>query len=270
MEAKNISSIISKYGDFLDNFLAIQERYLPLWLSTIIQTIIIMTIGFFLSAFIHPFLLPIFTVFPFYFSYICLIKNQEYTQALKLSFIWTITIAITGIVLTIAFPELATIGILNGTTYQSEMFKWIATGVGAEGNPAQFIPIHILHFTIYCITCLISMSLIGIIFGAYMMNYMDYYVGILFLNVTVPNILSYLTVCAFCWPIWSISRVVGYLFVGTALSIPLTAVLFKQKIPVDVIKKYILIGLVFIIVDIVLKAALAPFYQQILNSVIAT
>ena len=229
-----------------------------------------MTIGFFLSAFIHPIILLIFTTLPFYFSYIGLIKNQKYSQALKLSFIWAITISITGIVLTIAFPELATKGILNGVKYKSDMFIWIATGIGAEGDPSQFIPIHILHFTIYCVACLISMSLIGLLFGAYMMNYMNYYVGMLFLNIAVPNFLSYLTVAAFGWQIWAISRVIGYLFVGLALAIPLTAVIFKQKIPWNVIKKYVLIGLVFIILDIILKATLASFYQQILNAVIAT
>ena len=229
-----------------------------------------MTIGFFLSAFIHPIILLIFTTLPFYFSYIGLIKNQKYSQALKLSFIWAITISITGIVLTIAFPELATKGILNGVKYKSDMFIWIATGVGTDSTPTQFIPIYTLHFIIFCIASLISMSLIGIIFGAYLMNYMNYYVGMLFLNVADPNFLSYLIVAAFGWQIYAIINVIGFLFVGLALAIPLTAVLFKQKIPWNVIRNYVLIGLGFFILNIILRATLAPFYQQILNAVIAT
>lgn len=264
-----MSGVIARYSEFLDNFLLTQEKYMPLEFSTVVLTIIFMAIGFFLGAFVHPILLLIFTVFPFYFSFIALIKQQKYSKALKLIFIWTFTIAIMGILLTVIFPDLAMVSVLNGVAYQTEMFIWIATGVGAEGNPSQFIPIHLTHLTIFIITCLVSMALIGIFFGAYMMNYMDYYVGTLFLNIAEPNISNYLVVAAFGWQIWAISRVIGYLFIGTALSIPLTAYLFKQKLPIAVIKRYIFIGLGFIILDIVLKATLAPIYQQILNSLIA-
>ena len=263
-----MSEILSKYSAFLDFILDLHQRYLPLWISTVVITVIMMTIGLFLGAFVHPIFMLLFTAFPFYFAYAALIKNQDYSRALRLIFLWTFTIAIYGILLTIVFPDLATKAIFNSTAYKEEMFTWIETGIGAEGNPAQFIPIHATHFTIFLITCLISMSMIGIIFGAYLMNYMDYYVGMLFLNVAEPSATSYLTIAVFGWQIWAICRVVDFLFVGTAAAIPLTTFLFKQPLPKDVIKKYFLIGVAFVIIDILLKASLAPIYQQILNAVI--
>lgn len=229
-----------------------------------------MIIGFFLGAFIHPIILTILTIFPACITFLGFIKQQKYFQALKISLIWTFTIVLIGIILTIIFPDLAAIGILNGTGYQSGMFNWIKTGVGSESNPSQFIPIHIRDFSIFCILSLISMSLVGLFFGAYLMNYMDFYVGMLFLNIAEPNIFNYLAISALGWHIWSITRVIGFIIAGTALSIPLTALLFKQKIPWKVIGKYMLISLALIIIDIILKAALAPIYQQIFNSIIAT
>ena len=263
-----MENVITWYGKLLDSVLAFYKRYFSLWISTVVITIVSMSVGIVLGAFVHPIFMLLLTAFPFYFAYAALIKNREYSNALRMIFLWTFTIAVYGILLTVTLPELATRAIFNSTSYKEEMFTWIETGVGAEGNPAQFIPIHITHFTIFLVTCLISMAMIGILFGAYLMNYMDYYVGMLFLNVKTPSVTSYLTIAAFGWQIWAICRVVGFLFVGTAAAIPLTAYLFKQPQPKDVIKKYFIIGLVFVTVDVILKALLAPIYQPILHSVI--
>lgn len=263
-----MADIVERYGLFLEMVLGYYQKYFSLWVSTVIITVVFMTVGLLLGAFIHPIFMLLLTAFPFYFAYAALIKNQEYSKALRLIFLWTFTIAVYGIFLTVMLPDLATKAIFNSVSYKEEMFTWVETGVGAEGNPAQFIPIHITHFTIFLVTCLISMAMIGIIFGAYLMNYMDYYVGMLFLNVHTPSVTSYLTIALLGWQIWAICRVVGYLFVGAAAAIPLTTYLFKQPLPKDVIKKYFLIGLMFVTIDVILKASLAPIYQPILHSVI--
>lgn len=257
------------YRNQLDRYVSALEKYAPLWVWNIIQTVIFVVIGFFLGVFVHPILLIIFTVFPFYFIYHFLIIEQKYDTALKQSFIWTLTIALVVIILTILFPELAGKAIISGESYKEEMFTWIRTGIGAESNPSQFVPTHIMHYSIFVVTCLISMSLIGIIFGAYLMNYMDYYVGMLFLHIANPTPMNYLTIALIAWPIWAIIRVIGYLYTGAALAIPLTTRIYGQPLPKDVIKRYMIIGLSLIIVDMILKAILAPIYQQIFHGIIA-
>ena len=258
--------IAQRYSLFLDY---ISRFYKPnIWFLTMVYTIIAMTIGFLLGVFISPIFMLILTAFPFYFIYIFLIKNRDYHRALKLSFLWALTIAIYGIILAIIFPDLTAKAILNSTSYKEEMFIWIKTGVGAESNPALFIPIHLKHFIIFLLTSLGSMSMIGIIFGSYLMNYMDYYVGMLYLNVS-PNITNYLIISILGWPIWAICRVIGYLFIGLAASIPLTTYLFRQVLPKKEFIRYLIIGIILLILDIILKTILAPIYQNILHSVVS-
>ncbi len=262
-------NIFNAYREFLSRYISFLDKYAPLWIWNIIQSIVFILLGFFLGAFITPVLLIIFTVFPFYLLYHYLIIEGRYYDALKQSFIWTATIALSIILLTIYFPDYAAKAIINGERYREEMFTWIRTGIGAESNPSQFIPIHITHYSIFIVTCLVSMSLIGIIFGAYLMNYMDYYVGMLFLHISNPTFINYLTISLIAWPIWAIIRVIGYLYTGTALAIPLTAKIYGQSFPKEIFKKYIIIGLSLIILDMILKAILAPIYQQIFHAIIA-
>lgn len=246
------------------------EKIGSIWIINVLQTIFAVIFGFFLGALIHPSLMILFTVFPFYLIYHNYIIEQQYDKALYHSFIWTLTIAIEVILLTIFFPNIAKLAIINGENYKEEMFNWIKTGIGAESNPSLFIPTHITHYSIFVITCLISMSLIGIIFGAYLMNYMDYYVGMLFLNIKNPSLINYLILSLIAWPIWAIIRVIGYLFTGTALAIPLTTKIYNQPLQKDVIKKYLLIGVTLIILDMIIKSFLAPIYQQIFHNLIST
>jgi len=263
--------IFDTYRSFLNKYVSTLEEFAPLWVFNIIQTVIFVSIGFFMGAFIHPILLILFTVFPFYLLYHFLIIAQKYDSALKQSFVWTITIALLVIILTVIFPDLAKRAIISGESYTEEMFYWIKTGIGAESDPSQFVPTHILHYSIFVVTCLISMSFIGIIFGAYLMNYMDYYVGMLFLHIADPTPTNYLIIALIAWPIWAIIRVIGYLYTGLALAIPLTTRIFGQEFS-DVkneFKKYIITGLVLIVLDMILKAILAPLYQQIFHAIIA-
>ena len=57
--------------------------------------------------------------------------------------------------------------ILNGAKYQTEMFHWIKTGAGAEGNPVQFVPQHLIHFIIFCVLSAISAGLLSLLMGAF-------------------------------------------------------------------------------------------------------
>ncbi|MGK7876816.1 MAG: hypothetical protein AB4426_27070 [Xenococcaceae cyanobacterium] len=53
------------------------------------------------------------------------------------------------------------------------MFHWIQTGEGAEGSLRLFLPIHLRNYLIFCLLSLITLSSTALIFGIWMLNYMN-------------------------------------------------------------------------------------------------
>jgi len=259
------------FSSIVDPFLAFEsERSIPLWILLIGVTVLFTLVGFLLGAYIHPVLLLLFSSIPIYPIYLSQFKVQEYRKAITLVFVWAITSSIIIILLAIGYSSLASSSILSGSSYQMEMFQWIATGVGPEGDPSTFIPQHAINAVAFTILSFASAGFLSLLFGAYQMNYMNYYVGILLSRVSNPTLNNVVAVAAFSWPIYAIIRVIGFISLGVATTIPLSNRIFDNKTDTKLIIRLLLIGLALVIVDIVVKVLVAPLYQNSLNDLIAT
>ena len=150
--------------------------------------------------------------------------------------------------------------VLRGVRYRNEMFQWILTGEGSEGNPRLFIPEHIKHFLIFSLTSLLTGGLCGLAFGAILINYMNFYVGSLSLKAPSP-----IWITLFGWPVWSLFRVVGFVLGGIALSQPLLSAVFRFKLDRPSITRWFTGALLLGLVDIFLKWGLAPFWRELLR-----
>jgi hypothetical protein len=142
------------------------------------------------------------------------------------------------------------------------MFAWINTGIGEESTPSQFIPKHILHFLLFCLLTILTGGFGALFFGSVLLNYMNFYVGSLFVQTTNPWLLI-----LFAWQPWAISRVIGYIAVAIGLSELFFSYILKRPIKKEVIKKYFLGGLFCVILDLFLKTLLAPTWQKLLYSI---
>ena len=188
-------------------------------------------------------------------------------------------------------PETASKIILNGEKYREEMFKWIETGQGPEGDPSLFMVPKIIEILVFSLLGILTLGFAALLLGAYLLNYMNYYVGVLLLHAK-PGLTSFLTVALFSWPIYAIIRVIGYVCLGVSLTwfaynllfnyimkktmktklgplYSLTEIFVKKKKTIDVesVKNLLLIAFVMIVLDFILKATVANMvYQPILNS----
>jgi hypothetical protein len=140
------------------------------------------------------------------------------------------------------------------------MMKWIRTGIGPEGTPSLFLPQHALHFLVFCVACLATAGLGGLVMGAALLNYMNYYVALLIIEASNPPLAACLA-----WPPWAILRVIGFILA----SVPLSACLLRrfrsrEGGPKILYWRYFLWGVGLVIGDIILKAVLAPYWRLFL------
>src|SRR5688500_17914520 len=144
--------------------------YLYLFAGTIAATVI----GF-LSG--NKMLLPTLQIAVAYPVLYLLLRLELRKRAFAAMLFWALCLGIIVVTATVHFPSEASQAIFYGTTYADEMFHWIKTGQGAEGNPLQFVPVHLVHFVMFVFLSIVTASLLSLTMGALLMNYMSFYVG---------------------------------------------------------------------------------------------
>lgn len=239
-------------------------------LSAIEETATVFSAGLFATflglvlAGINPFLLPLvqlLAVYPFYFK---AIRRGELRYAALLVFLWAIAVSLAIIFATISQGSLVSDRIINGEAYVSEMFEWIRTGRGPEGDPSLFMIPKIREIAVFTALSVASVGLLGLFLGAVLLNYMNYYVGVLILHAKPVHLLS---VVLLSWQIYALLRVVGYVLLGVALSRLSYIIIFHGRYTVEKdVKRLLLWSLIFIALDFLLKSTVAnAFYQPLLQ-----
>ncbi|MEH1832530.1 MAG: hypothetical protein V7L29_10725 [Nostoc sp.] len=238
--------------------------------------VIFLVIGVILSTtasfvFGIPWLMPIFGAavpYPILFLHV---RHQQYKSAFWWMLLWGVLQSIAVIAATTMSttgyayaPQTAAKNILRGQSYTTEMLHWIRTGEGSEGSLSSFLPGHLLYYGIFCILCVVTLSSVALIFGTWMLNYMNFYVAELVKVSAKPWLAAILG-----WYPWSILRIIGFIATGVALAaLGLNLVTgIRGEVPKSPFPKtYMLIGIGFVIADIVVKAVLAPIWQKLLLS----
>lgn len=235
------------------SFLFSWKSYFILSAGTFVSVWISYCLG---SAWLLPVLMTL-ALYPFFIADLVLgEKGLAFRHVLG----WVFVSSVLIIVFTRTDPGAMGHLILRGINYRDEMFRWILTGEGTEGNPQRFIPEHLRHFAIASIATLLTGGLCGLAFGAILFNYMNFYVGSLSLKMD-PPLLAYL----FGWPVWSLFRVVGFVLWGIALAHPLLSLLCHFKPDWRGLWKWMAVGIFLGGADIFLKWALAPFWRELLR-----
>ncbi|MCX7918176.1 MAG: hypothetical protein N3A72_00940 [bacterium] len=208
--------------------------------------------------------LPLLNTLGIYPLYVYNLKEQRYTRGFIQMLLWAGVMSITVILLTYYFNPTIHAKILRGEAYRNEMFSWIRTGVGEESSPSQFIPKQLMHFILFSLLTILTGGFAALFFGAVLLNYMNFYVGSLFLHTTNP----FLTIL-FSWQPWAIVRVVGYIATAIGLSELFYSYVLNRQQRIEIIKKYCIWGVGLISLDLLLKTLLAPTWQKVLQKIIS-
>jgi len=217
-------------------------------------------LALFLGILLGKFLLPwvqAAAVFPLYW-YTLAKGNWRQTAFLMLG--WAALLALLVGLLSFISTGFMETRILHGAAYKKEMFHWVSTGIGPEGDVTQFLPQHALHFLIFTILTLVSGGFLGLVMGSSLMNYMSFYVGALLVEAD-----SFIGVLLLAWPPWAIVRVIGFILVAMALSAVVLSRFFPQRSNSRQIRFYSILGVSLLLLDVVLKWRLAGIWQELLK-----
>jgi hypothetical protein len=152
---------------------------------------------------------------------------------------------------------------LRGRPYRTEMFAWVMTGRGAESSPSQFIPQQTRDAAVFSTLALATGGVLAMPMGAALMNYMGHYVGTLAAasRHPVPTLLL-------GWHPWAVIRVISFVILGVLLSAPLLSKLFAFRVQWRSMRPLALVAAAGLVVDVVMKALVAPAWQRLLLHVV--
>lgn len=210
------------------------------------------------------FLLPVLNALPAWWLMARRLRTGDLTGAIRLMLVFPIALAFVGTIFLALWPtpDGLTPFVFNGPQYREEMFQWIRTGVGTEGDWRLFLPMHVTHLVAFAVLSLISGSLISITGGAVLTNYMDGYVASIH-RAGAPLWATLL----FGWQPWAICRVAGFCVLGVLLAEPVLSRVFRYKRQDwSRVKAWAFTAAGLILADWILKAALAPTWGRVLRS----
>ena len=228
------------------------------WIVLLLATPLLTAVGY-ASGF--PWILPLLQVIPAYPVMVRELRRERPGMAVLKMLFWALLIALTMETLAVYAPARGETSVLHGSVYRDEMIAWIRTGIGRESSWRLFLPEHALHLGLFVILSLVSGSLLSLVLGAALMNYMSYYVGSLIGIARVPSVPLLAG-----WPPWAILRVASFVVLGVILAGP--ALKRFADVPFRWEEKRIWLVLAGsgLAMDVVLKILLAPRWSALLRS----
>ena len=207
-----------------------------------------------------PALVPVLNVVPAFPFMIVSLRHGRAGEAVWRMFIWAAALAVCAT--TLSYFDTIDAGrlFIRGEVYRLEMFEYLRTGYGPEGDIRRFLPMHLAHATVFCVLAIATGSLLAMPLGAVLMNYMAYYAGALGAASADPWLAM-----ALAWAPWALVRIAAFVTLGVVLGAPLLARLFGFTYRLRDKTRWIGLAAAGLALDVALKWALAPTWREMLR-----
>ncbi|QOJ79154.1 hypothetical protein IG193_01445 [Infirmifilum lucidum] len=231
--------------------------------STLAVTVVAFYVGVLLAR-VNQLLLPLLLTLSVYPGFLRMVSSNRLSAALVLVYSWVLVSSL--LMINSAFTGLVHGGLVaKGEEYVREMFEWIKTSRGAEGNPSLFFVPKVVEVVVFSLATLLTVGFAGLLMGAYLLDYMNFYVGVL-LTYAKPG--HFLEVALLSWQVYAILRVLGYVMLGTALTRVSWLLVKERRVVVEEgVKRLLVYALALIALDFILKGTVAnALYQPLLKA----
>jgi len=215
------------------------------------------------------FALPLLAPLPVFVAFGERVRERRYGAAWLALMGWAALLSAGTIAFTEMRPAMSALGILHGPDYRAEMFQWIVRGDGKETTPARFVPEQLAHLAAFVVLTLVSGGYLGLVLGAYLIDYMSYFVGS-FAARSAP-----LAGALAAWVPWSAVRVAAFVLVCCVLARPLLVRAHRSSSDAPeplrlTSREWLLLALAGagIVTDLVTKALLAPWWGHFLRGML--
>jgi hypothetical protein len=150
---------------------------------------------------------------------------------------------------------------VRGEPYRREMFEYLQTGYGPEGDIRRFAPQHAAHAAVFCGLALVTGGLLAMPLGAMLMNYMAYYVGALGAASAHPW-----KAMALAWAPWAVIRIASFVTLGVVLAGPILGRILGFDYRLRGQTRWIAVAGAGLLIDVALKWALAASWREMIGS----
>ncbi|PYR94496.1 MAG: hypothetical protein DMF84_04880 [Acidobacteria bacterium] len=208
-----------------------------------------------------PALVPILNVVPAFPFMIDSLGHQRVGEAVGRMLVWAAALAACATTASYLAPVETGRLFIHADAYRREMFLFVLTGHGAEGDIRQFLPQHAAHAAMFCGLALATGGALAMPLGAMLMNYMGHYVGALGVASVHPW-----RALALAWVPWSLVRIASFVTLGVVLGGPVLARAFGFGYRLSEQRRWILLAAAGLLVDVLLKWALAPSWRLLIKS----
>ncbi len=144
--------------------------------------------------------------------------------------------------------------------YRDQMIEWVRTGAGPESEPATFVPRHLGYAAGFSVASAATGGVLSMPMGAVLMNQMGEYVGAMASRSAHP-----LTSAILGWHPWAIVRVTGFVMIGVVLSGVVLSRVLRFPFSLRAERRWLQAGVALLVLDILLKWALAPAWSGLLR-----
>jgi hypothetical protein len=213
-----------------------------------------------------PALFAILPAAPLMIVYARAIAAGRADAAVAAALAWAASVTVATVAAAALMPEAASASIWLAGGYRNEMLRWIATGQGAEGSIAIFLPRVLLEYALVLVLSAASAGAAGLFLGSLLLGFMNAYVGWVIAHGDPAS--APLATALVAWPPWSVLRVVSFILAGTAGALWGYPRLFRRGSPRTPVRRLLAASGAFLLGDILLKWWLAPIWRDWLRAIL--
>ena len=208
-----------------------------------------------------PVLVPFLNVAPAFPFMIASLRRGRVGEAVWRMLVWAAALAVCATLLSYFDTSEAGRMFIRGEAYRREMFDFIRTGAGREGDIRQFLPQHAGHALAFSVLAIATGAVLAMPLGAMLMNYMAYYVGAFAAASAHPWLAM-----PIAWVPWALIRMASFVTLGVVLSGPVLGRLLRFPYRLAGQRAWLLAAAIGLVVDVLLKWLAAPAWRSLLLS----
>lgn len=207
-----------------------------------------------------PVLVPVLNTVPAFLFMIGSLRRGRTGEAVARMLMWALTLGVCATAL--GYWRTTDTGrlFLHGEAYREEMFTYLRTGVGPEGDIRLFLPQHVWHATVFSALAAATGSLAAMPMGAALMNYMGFYVGALAAAGARP-----LELVALAWVPWALVRIASFVVLGVVLAGPVCGRIVGFSYRLSDQRRWIALAGTGLLLDAAMKWAFAPAWREMIR-----
>ena len=207
-------------------------------------------------------LFAILPVVPLAFVYARWIAAGRARAALVTAALWALALTVSTVAASAVFSGASARAIWHAGAYRDEMLSWIATGKGAEGSIALFLPRVLLEYAAVLALSALSAGAAALFLGGLLLGYMNGYVGWVVSHAD-PSA-SALQAALLAWPPWAACRVASFILAGTGAALWGYPRWIRRGATPTPVSRLLALSAGFLLADIGLKWWLAPIWRDAL------